>query len=160
MTRGRATITQVARAAGVSVASASRALNGLTASPEMRERVEAAAREMNYVADARARSLKTGKTMTLGYFVSDIGNPVYVEMMAAGVLVIANNSGGPKADIVKPETGYLALTADEYATKIMFILNKSPAESIEMRKAARKSSLRYSDKAFGEQFIATMSDFL
>jgi LacI family transcriptional regulator len=67
----------------VSVASASRALNGLTASPETRERVEAAARRMNYVADARARSLKTGKTMTLGYFVPDIGNPVYVEMMAA-----------------------------------------------------------------------------
>lgn len=83
MTRGRTTITQVARAAGVSVASASRALNGLTASPETRERVEAAARRMNYVADARARSLKTGKTMTLGYFVPDIGNPVYVEMMAA-----------------------------------------------------------------------------
>lgn len=83
MTRSRATITEVARAAGVSVASASRALNGLTASPETRARVEAAARAMDYVADARARSLKTGKTMTLGYFVSDIGNPVYVEMMAA-----------------------------------------------------------------------------
>lgn len=83
MARRRTTITEVARAAGVSVASASRALNGLTASPETRERVEAAARAMNYVADARAQSLKTGKTMTLGYFVSDIGNPVYVEMMAA-----------------------------------------------------------------------------
>lgn len=83
MTRSRATITQVARAAGVSVASASRALNGLTASPETRERVEAAARALNYVADSRARSLKTGRTMNLGYFVSDIGNPVYVEMMAA-----------------------------------------------------------------------------
>jgi LacI family transcriptional regulator len=83
MSRSRATITEVARAAGVSVASASRALNGLTASPETRERVEAAARAMHYVADARARSFKTGKTMTLGYFVPDIGNPVYVEMMAA-----------------------------------------------------------------------------
>ncbi|TDH67665.1 hypothetical protein CCR75_009181 [Bremia lactucae] len=82
-----------------------------------------------------------------------------VEMMAAGILVIANNSGGPKADIVKPETGYLALTADEYATKMMLLLNKSPAESIQMRKAARQSSLRYSDKAFGEQFLAEMNDF-
>ena len=31
-----------------------------------------------------------------------------VEFMAAGVLTIAHNSGGPKLDIVVPQTGWLA----------------------------------------------------
>ncbi|KAG1699202.1 hypothetical protein DVH05_014118 [Phytophthora capsici] len=83
-----------------------------------------------------------------------------VEMMAAGMLVVANNSGGPKADIVKPETGYLALTADEYAAKMLSLLQKSPTEAIEMRCAARKSSLRFSDEEFGKQFLAAMNGAL
>ncbi|KAL3660997.1 hypothetical protein V7S43_014013 [Phytophthora oleae] len=83
-----------------------------------------------------------------------------VEMMAAGMLVVANNSGGPKADIVKPETGYLALTADEYADKMLSLLQKSKTEAIEMRSAARKSSLRFSDEEFGEQFLAAMNGAL
>ncbi|KAG7392978.1 asparagine-linked glycosylation protein [Phytophthora pseudosyringae] len=83
-----------------------------------------------------------------------------VEMMAAGMLVVANDSGGPKADIVKPETGCLALTADEYADKMLSLLEMSPTESIEMRSAARKSSLRFSDEEFGEQFLAAMSGAL
>ncbi|GMF39548.1 unnamed protein product [Phytophthora fragariaefolia] len=83
-----------------------------------------------------------------------------VEMMAAGMLVVANNSGGPKADIVKPETGCLALTADEYADKMLSLLEKSPAEAVEMRSAARNSSLRFSDEEFGEQFLAAISGVL
>ncbi|KAE9013147.1 GDP-Man:Man(3)GlcNAc(2)-PP-Dol alpha-1,2-mannosyltransferase [Phytophthora fragariae] len=79
-----------------------------------------------------------------------------VEMMAAGMLVVANNSGGPKADIVKPGTGCLALTADEYADKMLLLLEKSPAESVAMQSAARNSSQRFSDEAFGEQFLAAM----
>ncbi|EGZ20381.1 hypothetical protein PHYSODRAFT_328499 [Phytophthora sojae] len=83
-----------------------------------------------------------------------------VEMMAAGMLVVANNSGGPKADIVKAETGCLALTADEYADKMLLLLEKSPAEAVEMRSAARNSSLRFSDEEFGEQFLAAMDGVL
>ncbi|KAJ8552622.1 hypothetical protein ON010_g9922 [Phytophthora cinnamomi] len=83
-----------------------------------------------------------------------------VEMMAAGMLVVANNSGGPKADIVKSETGCLALTADEYADKMLLLLEKSPAEAVEMRSAARNSSQRFSDEEFGEQFLAAMAGVL
>ncbi|CAI5711990.1 unnamed protein product [Peronospora effusa] len=80
-----------------------------------------------------------------------------VEMMAAGMLIVANNSGGPKADIVQPETGCLALTADEYAGKMLSLLEKSRTESIAMRSTARKSSLRFSDEEFRGQFLAAMS---
>lgn len=114
----RVTITQVAEAAGVSIASASRALNGMSASPETVDKVRSAARELGYVADARARSLKTGRTMSLGYFVADIGNPVYVEMMAAieavttaaGYRLIVATTGGAAdtVDLVEGlERGYV-----------------------------------------------------
>ncbi|WP_309069144.1 LacI family DNA-binding transcriptional regulator, partial [Microbacterium sp.] len=86
----RVTITQVARRAGVSIASASRALNGQVASAETIEKVRAAAAELGYVADATARSLKLGRTQQLGYAVADIGNPVYVEIMGALESVVAS----------------------------------------------------------------------
>ncbi|MFS0713376.1 LacI family DNA-binding transcriptional regulator [Microbacterium sp. 2P01SA-2] len=85
----RVTITQVAARAGVSVASASRALNGLVASPETAAKVRDAARALGYVADATAQSLKRGRTLQLGFAVADIGNPVYVEMMAAVEQVVS-----------------------------------------------------------------------
>ncbi|MGW9628812.1 LacI family DNA-binding transcriptional regulator [Microbacterium sp. NPDC055521] len=79
----RVTITQVAARAGVSVASASRALNGRVASAETIAKVRRAAAELGYIADATAQSLKRGRTFQLAYAVADIGNPVYVEMMTA-----------------------------------------------------------------------------
>lgn len=79
----RVTITQVAALAGVSIASASRALNGQIASAETIAKVREAAATLGYVADATAQSLKRGRTDQLAYAVADIGNPVYVEMMTA-----------------------------------------------------------------------------
>ena len=87
----RVTITQVAARAGVSVASASRALNGMIASAETIAKVQAAASELGYVADATARSLKLGRTNQLAYAVADIGNPVYVEMMSAIERVVSSS---------------------------------------------------------------------
>ncbi|HWS51618.1 MAG TPA: LacI family DNA-binding transcriptional regulator [Microbacterium sp.] len=87
----RVTITQVAAHAGVSVASASRALNGLIASAETIAKVKQAAAELGYVADATAQSLKRGRTHQLAYAVADIGNPVYVEMMSAIERVVSSS---------------------------------------------------------------------
>jgi DNA-binding LacI/PurR family transcriptional regulator len=61
------TISDVARAAGVSVATVSRALRGLDrVSPETRDRVAQAARELNYVASPTATSLASGRTRIVG----------------------------------------------------------------------------------------------
>lgn len=87
----RVTIIEVARRAGVSVASASRALNGQVASAETVEKVRAAAAELGYAANTTARSLKLGRTQQLAYAVADIGNPVYVEMMGAIEKVVASS---------------------------------------------------------------------
>lgn len=79
-----------------------------------------------------------------------------VEMMAAGVAVVANNSGGPAADIVQPGTGFLALTADEYAACMLTILRASATELTELRTNARLASQRFSDDEFEKQFIDAM----
>ena len=50
-----------------------------------------------------------------------------VEMMAAGLLTIAHRSGGPLMDIITEEAGarngFLAVTAQEYAAHVAFIIN-------------------------------------
>ncbi len=79
----RPTLHEVASLAGASLASTSRALNGVGASPEMIERVQAAAQRLGYTPDAAGRSLRMGRTFQVGFAVADIGNPVYVDMMKA-----------------------------------------------------------------------------
>jgi LacI family transcriptional regulator len=87
----RVTITQLAAHAGVSIASASRALNGQIASAETVAKVRKAAEELGYIPDAAARSLKLRRTQQLAYAVADIGNPVYVEMMTAVEKIVAES---------------------------------------------------------------------
>ena len=67
------TLDDVARMAGVSRATAARALGGYgSASPVARGRVLAAAAELRYRPNALARSMKSGTTRTLGVVISDI----------------------------------------------------------------------------------------
>jgi len=81
----RPTIREVASAAGVSRSTASRALSGNGyAAPEVRERVRAVAKEIGYVVDATARSLKQGTSRSVGLLVSDLRNVFYAEL-ASGI---------------------------------------------------------------------------
>jgi DNA-binding LacI/PurR family transcriptional regulator len=81
----RATIREVAEAAGVSRSTASRALSGNGyAAPDVRERVRAAAKELGYVVDATARGLKQGMSRSVGVLVSDLRNVFYAEL-ASGI---------------------------------------------------------------------------
>jgi LacI family transcriptional regulator len=90
------------------VASVSRVLNGLPATEEMVERVQRAVEELGYVPDARARSLKVGRTFQLTLAVADVGNPVYVTMMraveevvsAAGYRLVVTATGSDVVDEV------------------------------------------------------------
>ena len=64
------TIVDVARAAGVSVATVSRALRGLDrVSPSTRERVRRVADQLNYIASPTATSLASGRTRIVGVVV-------------------------------------------------------------------------------------------
>jgi len=68
----RATISDVASLAGVSIATASKALNGKEdVRPETRQRVLAAAEELAFQPNALARGLLSGQTRTVGLLTSD-----------------------------------------------------------------------------------------
>ncbi|WP_213767432.1 LacI family DNA-binding transcriptional regulator [Caballeronia sp. dw_19] len=73
-----ATIKDVASRAGISVATVSHVLNGTRkVRVETRDRVFAAIEELGYSGHSIARSLRRGRTATLGLVVSDIENPFF-----------------------------------------------------------------------------------
>ena len=76
----RVTIYEVAHAAGVSVATVSRALNGGPVAPVTRERVLAAARRLGYRPDRLAQGLATGRSRTVGVVIPDATGPLYGQM--------------------------------------------------------------------------------
>lgn len=79
-----ATIYEVAEQAGVSLSTVSRVLNGRkTVNPKMREKVEAAMRELNYRPSSVARSLATNRSDSIGVLVSELDTPFFGEMMQA-----------------------------------------------------------------------------
>lgn len=77
-TRPMPTIPQVARHAGVSTATAARALGGYGSVREStRAKVLDSAAELGYRANGLARSMITGSTLTIGALMSDIENPFF-----------------------------------------------------------------------------------
>ncbi len=82
-----------------------------------------------------------------------------VEMMAAGLVMIAHNSGGPQTDIIGPfssstscRNGFLASTVEEYAQVLYQVLTMSETKRLEIRKRARESVERFSDQVFVSSF--------
>lgn len=89
----RPTITDVAKAAGASRSTTSRAISGTGyVSPDVRNRVRRAAKRLGYVPDEMARGLKQRTSMTIGLLVSDLRNSFYADM-AAGASFIARQHG-------------------------------------------------------------------
>jgi LacI family transcriptional regulator len=88
------TLSDVARAAGVSLATASRALNGSarTVRPELAESVHAAAARLGYVVDARAQEMARGLSATVAVVLGDIADP-YFAGIASGVIAAAGEQG-------------------------------------------------------------------
>ncbi len=81
-----------------------------------------------------------------------------VEMMAAGLIVVAHDSGGPKADIIqKNVTGYLATTVEEYAEALHQALKLPTQEARILREQAKASTMRFSDQAFDDALPLILS---
>ncbi len=75
------TIREVAEVAGVSYATVSHVINNTrVVSPETRQRVLNAMAELNYRPNALARSLRQGKTNTIGLVLPDSANPFFAEI--------------------------------------------------------------------------------
>jgi LacI family transcriptional regulator len=82
MTVNPATIKDVARVAGVSVATVSRALNGAeNVLPDTRQRILDVARELRYAPSGAARSLITRRTDTIGALLPDLHGEFFSELI-------------------------------------------------------------------------------
>lgn len=99
---GMVTSRDVARLAGVSQATVSRALAGSSkVSPDTLLRIQKAMATLNYVPHAGAQAMKTRRTHVLGLVVAEITNPFYAELLdeltqqlhAAGYRLVIWNAG-------------------------------------------------------------------
>ncbi|MFJ4027965.1 LacI family DNA-binding transcriptional regulator [Paenarthrobacter sp. NPDC089989] len=100
------TLSEVARLAGVSLATASRVLNGSSRKPAegIAERVREAADKLGYVPNAQAQALAKSSSGLIGLIVHDIADP-YFSAIARGVqeaareqnrmVLLATTSGSP-----------------------------------------------------------------
>lgn len=119
-----ARISDVAKRAGVSVASVSRVLAGQTGVSEgTRNRVLDAVKAMDYRPDLAARRLRSRRTDTLGLIVSDIRNPFFTELSRAVEdvayqhrqrVMLCNTDEDPEK-----ETFYLEMMRDENVSGVI-----------------------------------------
>ncbi len=86
------TLAEVAKLANVSVASASRVLNGIGTRPETLSQVLAAAEQVGYLPNASARSLRSKRTGQIAFALPDVSNPVYASM-ARAIQEVAHEHG-------------------------------------------------------------------
>ncbi|MFE6866183.1 LacI family DNA-binding transcriptional regulator [Kitasatospora sp. NPDC057692] len=105
----------VAEAAGVSRATASRVLAGTprNVDPELARRVEEAARRLGYQANHSARALRTGTTGAIGIVVPTLANPYFVQLAdaiaqhvraAGGTLMVSDAANDPAIEAEQIDT--------------------------------------------------------
>ncbi|CAN5163885.1 LacI family DNA-binding transcriptional regulator [soil metagenome] len=112
-----ATIYEVAALAGVSPATVSRVLNGLTVSPEKVLLVRAAAEQLNFTPNRTARRLRNQTSELIALLIPDIENPFFTALargvedraQAAGYSVVLCNTDDDPAK----ETRYLDIANSE-----------------------------------------------
>ncbi|SNR26507.1 LacI family DNA-binding transcriptional regulator [Actinomadura mexicana] len=91
--RAYVTLQDVAREAGVSLATASRVLNGTAqVRADLRERVLAAAAELSYTPNAHAQALASSSSKSVGVVCHDVSDP-YFAAVARGVMRTAAEYG-------------------------------------------------------------------
>lgn len=84
MGSGKITISEVAREAGVSIATVSRVMQGRsTVAPDLTQRVRDVARRLGYRPSPMARGLATGSTGMVGILVPQLANPYFHELVKA-----------------------------------------------------------------------------
>jgi LacI family repressor for deo operon, udp, cdd, tsx, nupC, and nupG len=147
-------IQEVARQAGVSVATVSRAFNlPDKVSAETRERVAAVARELGYRPNASARTLRTQRSRVLGVVLPTLLNPVFAECLD-GIAHAAAELGYA----ILPVTTDYQLGQEERAVDLlrsenvdgMILVVSNPATSIalqRLRKAGTPYVLAYNRHA-------------
>ena len=100
--------------------------------------------------------LQTASIGTNGMWNEHFGIGV-VEYLAAGLVPVVHNSGGPKLDIVVPynaePTGYHAETAEEFAEGYQAVMQMAPEDRYAMRVRGRKVAKRFTEEVFAQKWI-------
>jgi DNA-binding LacI/PurR family transcriptional regulator len=127
-----ATVKHVAELAGVSTATVSRVLSGLSGVREpLRTKVVAAARKLGYQPNRAARDLRARSSRTIGVLIPDIENPFFTSVIrgieetlhAAGyTLLLANFNEDPAR-----EAAQLATFRAEGVGGLIFAASREPA---------------------------------
>jgi LacI family transcriptional regulator len=163
-----ASITEVAKLAGVSIATASRVVSesDYPVSPATRERVLDAARTLDYVPNALARGLLKSHIPVVGVIVHDITDPYFAEVVrgvddaaaAAGYLVITCSS---ERDADR-EREYVRLLRSMRAAAVIFagsglddpVLTDDLARHVEGMRAFGAAVVHLSPHALGEPEVS------
>ncbi|QOR70093.1 LacI family DNA-binding transcriptional regulator [Ruania alkalisoli] len=143
------TLSDVAREAGVSLATASRAINGSanrTVRPDLQQRVLAAAARLGYSPDANAQAMARGRTSTLGLIVHDIADP-YFSSIAAGVTTATEAAGlmvtlASTGHRPEKELAFIDLLQSQRARAIVIAGGRQDAEEANERLRAALATYR------------------
>jgi LacI family transcriptional regulator len=140
-------LTEVADRAGVSVATASRVINGSTrrVSEKLRERVLSAAAELQYAANTHAQAMAKGSTNVIGLIVHDIADP-YFSSIAAGVMRAAEDQGlvvTMASTLRRPESEleYLATLRGQRARAVILAGSRITTSEVHSRLLAELAAL-------------------
>ena len=76
-------------------------------------------------------------------------------MLAAGLIVVAHNSAGPKQDIIKDDL-YLAESKQDYVDKIRAIIEKDETTLIQASNLNRKKAMSFGEEEFERQFMTSI----
>jgi LacI family transcriptional regulator len=144
----RVTLQDVAERAGVSLTTASRVVNDVSAGggndgsrqvgQALADRVRKAVAELGYTADLQARAVATGRNALIGVIVHDIADP-YFSSIAAGVIEVARSrqllaclsstpigeGSAPGAPVEGAERDYVALMRAQRARAVILIGSRS-----------------------------------
>ncbi|KXX55940.1 LacI family DNA-binding transcriptional regulator [Rhodococcus sp. LB1] len=109
----RPTITTVAKAAGVSIATVSRVMSGSSAvTPDLAARVQKVAEELSYRPSSAARGLVLGSLRNMGVILPDLANAYFFD-------VVKQMHHGANADGYRMLVAdYSGAAAEEYATAL------------------------------------------
>jgi DNA-binding LacI/PurR family transcriptional regulator len=133
VSRKAVTIRDVARRAGVSVATASRALNGKdVVNPRTRDRILSVMEELGFTPSPAARRLSLGRTLTIGVVVSFLTRPQAAERLRGVDAVLADSEFDLviyNVESVQKRDHYLGTLADSQRTDGLMVMSLPPQAS-------------------------------
>lgn len=158
-----ATIKDVAKMAGVSIATVSRILNGTAVvSPDLSERVRTAIEQLGYYTNDVARALKGKESCSIGLIIPDIENPFFpalvrsIEDTARGydnAIVLCNSDGR-----VREEKRYIEFLYSKRVDGLIFTGGDNSAASIELLEQLKIPTVILDRRVFPQKMHSVILD--